>query len=93
MADEQVLQNFLQVLGDANRIRIISYIADEERSVSQIVENMGLSQPLVSHHLRVLREKNILHTRRQGPFIFYSLKDGRLTAALSVLLELALSRE
>ena len=89
MKDEQVLQIFMQVLSDANRLKIVRFIADEEKSVSQIVETMGLSQPLVSHHLRVLREQSILETRRQGPFVFYSLSDTRLLEALSLLLELA----
>ena len=83
------LQIFMQVLSDANRLKIVRFIADEEKSVSQIVEHMGLSQPLVSHHLKALREQMILETRRQGPFIFYSLSDTRLLKALSLLLELA----
>lgn len=89
MKEEQILQLFMQVLSDANRLKIVRFIADEEKSVSEIVENMRLSQPLVSHHLRALRDQNILVTRRQGPFIFYSLSDTRLLDALSLLLELA----
>ena len=46
------LQKFIQTLGDANRLRIIKYIETKERSVSDIVTETGLSQPLVSHHLR-----------------------------------------
>jgi len=39
-------------LGDENRLRILLAIGDDKKSVSQIVEATGLSQPLVSHHLK-----------------------------------------
>ena len=88
MDEAQKLQSVFQTLGEANRLRIIKFIGDQERSVSQIVEETGLSQPLVSHHLRTLRESLILDTKRQGPFIYYKLKDAKLLEALGLLLEI-----
>lgn len=88
MDDALRLQIIFQVLGDANRLRILKLIGNQECSVSQIVENTGLSQPLVSHHLRALRESLILETKRQGPFIYYKLKDERLLEALGLLQEI-----
>lgn len=88
MDDALQLQMILQVLGDANRLRILRLIGNQECSVSQIVEGTGLSQPLVSHHLRALRESLILETKRQGPFIYYKLKDSRLLDALGLLQEI-----
>jgi DNA-binding transcriptional ArsR family regulator len=84
----QQMQQVLQTLGDANRLRIVSFIGRESRAVSEIVTATGLSQPLVSHHLRVLREQRILVTRREGPFIYYQLKDQRLFEALRLLSEI-----
>lgn len=89
MNDASKLQSFFQTLGDANRLRIISHIGEEECSVSEIVENTGLSQPLVSHHLRTLRESGILETERKGPFVYYKLKDKRLLSALGIFMEIA----
>lgn len=88
MEDALKLQIIFQTLGEANRLKIIKFIGDKECSVSQIVEATGLSQPLVSHHLRTLRENQILETKRQGPFIYYKLKDKRLLDALGMLLEI-----
>ncbi len=82
------LQNLFQTLGDANRLRIIRIIGNQSRSVSEVVQMSGLSQPLVSHHLRVLREQNILKTKREGPFIYYELSDVRLLDALGIFSEL-----
>jgi DNA-binding transcriptional ArsR family regulator len=82
------LQLFFQTLGDVNRLRIIKFIDEKECSVSEIVIGTGLSQPLVSHHLKSLRNINILETKRNGPFIYYKLKDKKLLDALGLFLEL-----
>jgi DNA-binding transcriptional ArsR family regulator len=83
------LQSIFQTLGDANRIRIVRFIAGRECSVSEVIQETNLSQPLVSHHLRVLRESGILITERKGPFVYYRLKDERLLTALQLLDEIS----
>ena len=88
MDDALKLQVFFQTLGDANRLRIIKFIGDRECSVSEIVKATGLSQPLVSHHLRAMRNSQILETERKGPFIYYKLKDKKLMAALGMVSEI-----
>ncbi len=82
------LQLIFQTLSDANRLRIIKYINDSECSVTQIVEETKLSQPLVSHHLRTLRERQILETTRNGPFIYYRLRDKRLLSIFDSIIEI-----
>jgi DNA-binding transcriptional ArsR family regulator len=89
MNDMTKLQLFFQTLADANRLRIIRLIGRERRTVSQIVDKTGLSQPLVSHHLRLLREQGILQTQRNGPFVEHSLKDARLLDVLGLCAEIA----
>ncbi len=93
MDDAYKLQQLFQTLGELNRLKIIKFIGEEERSVSEIVEATGLSQPLVSHHLRVLREREILRTKRNGPFIYYKLENRKLLDALGLFLEIASSAE
>jgi ArsR family transcriptional regulator len=82
------LQTVFQTLGDVNRLRIIRFIGNEERSVSEIVQTVSLSQPLVSHHLKVLRENQILETERKGPFVYYRLKNHKLLEALQLFDEI-----
>ncbi|NIM89899.1 MAG: metalloregulator ArsR/SmtB family transcription factor [Candidatus Aminicenantes bacterium] len=89
MDDAHRLQYLFQTLGEANRLKIIKFIGDKERSVSEIVEATHLSQPLVSHHLRILRQRDILETKRNGPFIYYKLKDTKLLDALGLFLGIA----
>ena len=89
MQDMSKLQSFFQTLADTNRLRIIKIIGNERHSVSEIVEATGLSQPLVSHHLRTMRDQGLLETQREGPFIYHRLRDPRLLDALGLCAEIA----
>ena len=89
MEDVGKLNALFQSLGDANRLKIIKFIGAQERSVSEIVDDSGLSQPLVSHHLKTLKTNKIVATKRKGPFVMYQLSDNRLLEALGILLDIA----
>ena len=65
----------LRVLSDPTRLRIVQALTMECESVNRIVEITGLSQPLVSHHLRVLRENGLARPERRGPYTYYCLSD------------------
>lgn len=82
------LTKALKALGDASRLNIVIAIGKKPRFVSEIVTATGLSQTLVSFHLRVLREANVVTTERNGPFILYSLSDPNIN---KTLIELAKS--
>jgi DNA-binding transcriptional ArsR family regulator len=90
MTDERErIARIFKALGDANRLDIVMSIGRDMRSVSEIVKASGLSQTLVSFHLRILREANIVTTKRNGPFIFYRLSDPIIN---NMLLKLSISK-
>ncbi len=72
------LSRILKILGDVNRLNIILSVGREARSVTEIINSTGLSQTLVSFHLRALRNTEIVTTKRNGPFIYYILSDPAL---------------
>jgi DNA-binding transcriptional ArsR family regulator len=72
-------------LSDENRLRILFSIKKDKKSVSAIVEELGLSQPLVSHHLRELKRALLVHVEREGPFIYYQLVEPRIIEVLESL--------
>ena len=55
-----------KALADVNRLRIVQRLAQGEATVSELIERIGLSQPLVSWHLGRLRSAGLVHTRRVG---------------------------
>lgn len=64
-----------KVLSDDNRLKIIEALAIECRSVNEIAEGAGISQPLASHHLKVLKEIGIARVKKQGNFNYYWITD------------------
>lgn len=83
------LAQFIKILGDASRLSIIRAVGTQALSVTEIIKDTGLSQTLVSFHLRNLREAGIVTTRRDGPFIYYSLASQKLMDILGDLSQLA----
>jgi DNA-binding transcriptional ArsR family regulator len=76
-------------LSDSNRLRILLLISSDRKSVSSIVEELNLSQPLVSHHLKELKRSLLVRVERKGPFIYYELADSRILDILRTLSEIA----
>jgi ArsR family transcriptional regulator, zinc-responsive transcriptional repressor len=77
-------------LSDENRLRILLFLGNGKKSVSQIVEGLNLSQPLISHHLKELRRSLLVNVERRGPFVYYEISDRRITDILMSLETLAL---
>ena len=76
-------------LADENRLRILQCLGEGKQSVSALVEKLGLSQPLVSHHLRELKRTSLVRVERKGPFIYYQLADNKVLNLLQSLNKLA----
>lgn len=74
-----------KALADENRVRIIMSLAQGKKTVSAMVEELGISQPLASHHLKELKRALLVTIERSGPFIYYELVDLRITTIASDL--------
>jgi len=72
-------------LSDENRLRILLCVSNGKKSVSGIVEELDLSQPLISHHLKELKRTLLVNVERSGPFIYYGLADKRIIDILKAL--------
>ena len=88
MSGLKKLQSVFQALADYNRLTILKSICEKECSVGEIVNSTNLSQPLVSHHLRTLKNNGFLDTKRKGPFIYYHLKDPKILYTIDLFLEI-----
>jgi len=65
-------------LADPSRLRIISALAHRKLSVGQLCDIVGMSQPAVSHHLRLLRVQRVVRAEKEGRQVFYSLDDDHI---------------
>jgi ArsR family transcriptional regulator len=85
---EEVIRLHAQVcsgLADPNRILIIYSLSEGQRSVTDIAAAVELPQPTVSRHLKILRERGIVRSERNGQTICYRLSDVRIIQALDLL--------
>ena len=72
-------------LADPKRILILYALHEKACNVNELVELLGLSQPMISRHLKVLRERGMVITNRIGATVEYSIADERLIQALDLL--------
>lgn len=78
----------LRVLANEDRLMLLCELSQGERSVSELEESLDLHQPSLSQQLGVLRAENLVVTRREGKYIFYSIDDPAVLAILKVLYQL-----
>ena len=74
-----------QALADPTRIMLLYLLADGPRHVGELCAALDTSQPTVSRHLKVLRERGIVNAERLGTTVNYSLSDRRVIEALDLL--------
>lgn len=76
-----------KAISDPKRLLIISVLRDDELSVGEIAETLGVSQSNASQHLAVLRERGIVTTRRAGTTVYYSLRSQKILMAIDLMRE------
>jgi ArsR family transcriptional regulator, arsenate/arsenite/antimonite-responsive transcriptional repressor len=77
-----------RVLGEPARLQLLSLIAAQpsgEVCACELVESLGLSQPTVSHHLKVMYEVGLLTKERRGTWIYYRIVQSQLASLRDVL--------
>ncbi len=83
------LKNMTRALGDLARLSLVYHLAQhEEVTVTALTEMLGLSQPLVSWHLRKLRRAGLITTRRAGRQVYCSLSRSRFERCIQYLQDL-----
>jgi ArsR family transcriptional regulator, lead/cadmium/zinc/bismuth-responsive transcriptional repressor len=71
----QRMAEFFSLLGDANRLRLLSVLAKQELCVCDLAAALNMSESAVSHQLRALRAMRLVSYRKVGRQVFYSLLD------------------
>lgn len=74
-----------QAVADPIRIALLYELGDGPKHVNMLVESLSLPQATVSRHLKILRERSLVSTRRDGQFIYYRLADQRVLDALDIM--------
>ena len=69
-----------KALGDANRLEIVRMLSDGEKCGCKLLEAFEITQPTLSHHMKILNGCGLVNTRQEGKWSHYSLNCDTLTA-------------
>lgn len=89
----QAAEDFLKRLANRNRLMILCILAEGECSVGELNDQIPLSQSALSQHLSVLREAELVATRRESQTIYYSVGDPRVATILESLYRMFCGQE
>lgn len=80
--------DMLKAISHEDRLKILCLLNQKEMSVSELLEHSNLSQSAFSQHLKVLRDKELVKTRKESQTVFYSIKDPSVNKILQTLYEI-----
>ena len=75
----------LKSLGNPDRLLLLCELAQRESNVGQLEQALGIPQPTLSQQLAVLREAQLVDTRREGKHVYYRIVSAQALAVLNVL--------
>ena len=74
-----------RALGDANRLLILDMLCRGERCACKILEKFKISQPTLSHHMKILCDSGIVNKRKEGKWMHYSINAGGCVETMRLL--------
>lgn len=85
--NKQAVQMF-KALGDENRIQILKLLCGGEKCACKLLEELNISQPTLSHHMKILCDASIVAGRKEGKWMHYSINCDGAKALRSILQEI-----
>ena len=77
-----------KALSDENRIRILRLLHGGERCACKLLEELNISQPTLSHHMKILCDSGIVASRKEGKWMYYSISSEGVQVARGCLTDL-----
>ena len=79
--DNKRIASMFKAFGDENRLQILDLLRDGERCACSILDEMQITQPTLSHHMKILCDSGVVVGRKEGKWMHYSIsKEGAKTA-------------
>lgn len=82
---ELLHQKVCSAVGDPKRVMILYALAERPKYVSELGDELGMPQPTVSRHLKILSDRGMVTAAREGTTVFYALADPRIIEALDLM--------
>lgn len=87
--EQKPQQKILKAISDPTRLNILRLLRLRAMCVCELMAALDMPQPLISHHLRILKDSGIIDDRKEGKFIFYELDNRNVLKIVDALDDLA----
>jgi ArsR family transcriptional regulator len=87
LSDCEKIAEILKALGHPTRVKIIKFLADGERCVKEIWQELGIPQPTVSQHINILKSAGIISFRKDGVKTCYRVEEPKAVEIIKLLSE------
>jgi ArsR family transcriptional regulator len=84
-SESKLKSKIFNALADPTRLEILEFLRNGEKCVCEIIPHLGLIQPIVSRHLKILKDSGIVRDRKEGNKRFYSLTDPRISRVIDAI--------
>ena len=81
------LAELFKIFGDSTRIRILFELFEHEQCVADICSHLNMTQPAISHQLKILKQSKLVKARRSGKSIYYALADDHVKTIIAMGIE------
>lgn len=88
--DEKKTALIFKALCDENRVRILKLLCSGEKCACKILEELNITQPTLSHHMKILCDSEIVVGRKEGKWMHYSISENGASQAKKILNELTI---
>nr|WP_210147239.1 metalloregulator ArsR/SmtB family transcription factor [Shewanella sp. WXL01] len=85
LTNAETAAKWLKAIANPYRLMILCLLLDNELSVTELNETVPLSQSALSQHLAVLRQQDLVSTRKSSQVVYYQLKNQQVTEVISIL--------
>ena len=83
--NEKKIATIFKAFCDENRIKILQLLSDGEKCACKLLEEMNITQPTLSHHMKILLDSEIVNGRKEGKWMHYSISKEGLEKAQEYL--------
>ena len=91
--DERKIASIFKALGDENRVRILHLLCSGEKCACKLLDELNISQPTLSHHMKILCDAGIITGRKEGKWMHYSICCEGVEGIRDLLQELLSSKD
>ncbi|MCI5935876.1 MAG: metalloregulator ArsR/SmtB family transcription factor [Lachnospiraceae bacterium] len=88
MSDHKKMAAMFKAFADENRIQILELLRDGERCACMLLEEMKITQPTLSHHMKILCDAGVVVGRKEGKWMHYSISEDGIRDVRNYLDEL-----